>query len=408
MLLPSNYSSVLKNKNFIKLWLTQFLSIFVVSLLNFVLIVRIFENTHSSTAIAVFWVIYNLPTVLLGLFAGVFIDYWSKRKVLLLTNLLQSAAAFLYLSLGNRLWPIYGVVFLYSLIDEFFRPAQEASLPSFVKKENLPFANGVMLFSLQGAGILGYTLSGPLMRWLPAHNIFFLGSVLLLFGALAAALLPKDPPANHRNSSHNGLIGLLDDLKAGCLLIIKERKIWGPILLMMLTGAITTLVVVLAPAITQDIFSIDLRDIGILMVPPAAVGAILTNLVTDRLMKTVGRVRLTRWGFGLAGFYFLLLPFWSAGLTAKLVFITISSFLTGMVLVIINVFPKTAIQENTPLDNRGRVFGALRTLISAASAVPMVLGAALADLLGLRWVIGVTGAIVLLTSFYLLRRSDVL
>jgi MFS family permease len=403
-----NTSAVLKNTNFIKLWLTQFLSIFVVSLLNFVLIVRIFENTHSSMAIAVFWVIYNLPTVLLGLFAGVFVDYWSKRKVLLLTNLLQSAAAFLYLALGTKIWPIYGVVFLYSLIDEFFRPAQEASLPSFVEKENLPFANGVMLFSLQGASILGYTLSGPLMRWLPPHNVFFLGSVLLFLGALAAALLPKDPPANQRNPSRNGLIGLLDDLKAGCRLIIEERKIWGSILLMMLTGAITTLVVALAPAIAQDIFGIDLRNIGILIVPPAAAGAVLINLTIDRLMKAMGRVWLERCGFGLVGFYFLLLPFLSAGLTAKLAFIAASSFLTGMVLVIINVFPKTSIQENTPFGNRGRVFGTLRTLISAASVVPMVLGAALADILGLRLVIGAAGVVVLVSSFYLLRRSDVL
>lgn len=408
MVLPSTYSTVLKSKNFIKLWLTQFISIFVVSLLNFVLIVRIFENTHSSTAIAIFWLIYNLPTVCLGLFAGVFVDYWSKRKVLLLTNLFQAVAALLYLSLGNRVWPIYGVVFLYSLIDEFFRPAQEASLPSFVKKENLPFANSIMLFSLQGAGILGYTLSGPLMRRVPSHEIFFLGSILLLLGAAAAALLPQDRPANQRKPLKNGFTGFLDDLKVGYRLIIKERKIWGSILLMVLTGAMTTLVVALGPAIAENIFAIDLRDIGVLMVPPAAAGAILTSLVIDRLLKAFGRVKLTRLGFAVIGLYFLSVPFLSSNLTCQLFFITLTSFLVGMVLVLISVFPKTSIQENTPFDNRGRVFGALRTLISAASGIPMVLGAALADLLGLRLVIGATGVIVLFSSFYLLRRNDVL
>jgi hypothetical protein len=65
--MKKNISTVLKNTNFIKLWLAQFISIFVVSLLNFVLIVRIFETTHSSVAIAIFWIIYSLPTVFLGL-----------------------------------------------------------------------------------------------------------------------------------------------------------------------------------------------------------------------------------------------------------------------------------------------------------------------------------------------------
>ncbi len=408
MLLPSNYSSVLKNSNFIKLWLAQFISIFVVSLLNFVLIVRIFESTHSNTAIAVFWMIYNLPTVILGLFAGVLIDYWSKRKVLFLTNVLQAAAALLYLSLGTKIWPIYGVVFLYSLIDEFFRPAQEASLPSFVKKENLPFANSVMLFSLQGAGIAGYTLSGPLMRLVSQQSIFFLGSILLLFGAVAAALLPIDQPANHQKPLQNGFIGLLNDLKVGYRLILRERKIWGSILLMMLVGAVTAMVVALGPAIAENIFAIDLRDIGVLMVPPAALGAILASFSIDRLIKGLGRVRLTRFGFFLMGFYFLALPFLRQSLTTKLAFILTSSFLTGVVLVLISVFPKTAIQESTPFDNRGRVFGTLRTLISAASGVPMILGAALADLVGLRLVLGGTGAAVLVLVFLLLRSDDVL
>jgi MFS family permease len=406
--MKKNISTVLKNTNFIKLWLAQFISIFVVSLLNFVLIVRIFETTHSSVAIAIFWIIYSLPTVFLGLFAGVLVDYWSKRRVLLLTNLFQAVAALLYLSLGTKIWPIYGVVFLYSLIDEFFRPAQEASLPTFVEKKNLPFANGLMLFSLQGAGIAGYTLSGPLMRLVPEHYIFLLGSVLLLLGAIAAALLPIDRQTNHHRPLGNGFMGFLDDLKNGYRLILHERKIWGSILLMMLSGAVTTLVVALAPAIAENIFGIDLRDVSLLMVPPATVGVVLASLMIDRLIRTLGRINLTRLGFLTLGFYFLGMPFLSAHLTTQLFFIAITSFLAGVVMVLINVFPKTSIQENTPSDSRGRVFGTLRTLISIASSVPMVLGAALADLLGLRPVLGFVGLIVLLLSFCLLRRNDVL
>ncbi len=403
-----NISSVLKNTNFIKLWLAQFLSIFVVSLLNFVLIVRIFEGTHSSVAIAIFWVIYSLPTIFLGLFAGVLIDYWSKRRVILLTNIFQAAAALLYLPLGTKIWPIYGVVFLYSLIDEFYRPAQEASLPSFVKKEHLPFANSLMVFSLQGAGIAGYTLAGPLMRVTSSHFLFFLGSILLLFGAAAAALLPKDSPANYRKPLENGFNGFLDDLKEGYRVICRERKIWSSILLMVIWGAVATLVAALAPAIAEKIFAIDFRDIGVLMIPAASVGAILTSLVIDQLLRTFGRVNLTRLGFAVLGLIFFLSPFLDLSITSDLVFIIFVSFLVGVAVVATNVSPKTAIQENTPFDNRGRVFGTLRTLITVASGVPMVLGAALADLFGLRLVLSSAGVILLFSSFYLLRRSDVL
>ncbi len=401
-----NISTVLKNSNFVKLWLTQFLSIFVVSLLNFVLIVRIFEETHSNTAIAVFWVIYNLPTVFLGLFAGVFVDYWSKRKVLLLTNLFQAVAALLYLTLNHKIWPIYGVVFFYSLIDEFFRPAQEAALPSFVKKERLPLANSLMVLSLQGAAVAGYTVAGPLMRFISEHSIFFLGSILLLLGAIVAALLPIDRPANHRKPLQNGFSGFLDDLKEGYKIIVRERKIWSSLLLMTLVGATSTLVVALAPAIAKEIFGIDLRDIGVWMVPAASVGVVLTSAAIDRLLQLFSRRGLTRLGFIILGLNFLLLPFLGITVTSNRGFIILVALLGGFAVVTTNASPKTAVQENTPFNNRGRVFGALRTLITFASSVPMVLGAALADLVGLRPVLAFAGAIIIVGSFYLLRKED--
>jgi hypothetical protein len=134
----------------------------------------------------------------------------------------------------------------------------------------------------------------------------------------------------------------------------------------------------------------------------------LASATIDRLIKTLGRVNLTRFGFAVLGLYFLGLPFLKLQVTARLPFIVATSFLAGLVLVLINVFPKTSIQENTPFDSRGRIFGTLRTLISGASAVPMILGAALADLFGLGLVLGGAGMIILGLSFLLLRRNDVL
>jgi len=401
-----NLSLILKNTNFLKLWLSQFTSLFVVSLLNFVLIVRIFEGTQSSVAIAIFWVIYSLPTVFLGLFAGVLVDYWSKRKVLLLTSIFQALAALLYLPLGRKVWPIYGVVFLYSLIDEFFRPAQESSLPNFVKKERLPLANSLMVISLQGAGIAGYTLAGPLMHKVPEHFIFFLGSVLLLLGAFAAALLPIDRPTNNHNPLENGFGGFLDDLKEGYKIIRQERKIWSSILLMMLVGAVSTLVVALAPAISKEIFAVDLRDFGVLMIPAASLGAILTSIAIDQLLRVFSRRGLARLGFATLGLIFLLLPLLGLGITSSRAFIVLIALLSGFAIVTTNASPKTSIQENTPVDKRGRVFGTLRTLITFAASIPMVLGAAMSDLVGLRPVLVFAGVGVLAGSFYLLRRED--
>ncbi len=148
--MKTTFIEVIKNRQFLKVWTSQFFSQLTANMLNFVLIVKIYEATQSTVAIGIFLAIYAAPSVFLGLFSGAFIDLLSKRKVLLLTNLSQALIVLLYLGIGNKIWPIYTIVLLYSICDEFFTPAEASTIPAIVKKENLPAANTLFLFTLHG------------------------------------------------------------------------------------------------------------------------------------------------------------------------------------------------------------------------------------------------------------------
>ena len=113
LMTKTTFLAVLKNQDFLKLWISQTLSQLTANMLNFILIIKVYEATASTVAVGLLLALYVAPSLFLGLFAGAFIDLWSKRKVLLLTNLSQSLIVLLYLGVGVKVWPIYSIVLLY-------------------------------------------------------------------------------------------------------------------------------------------------------------------------------------------------------------------------------------------------------------------------------------------------------
>ncbi len=133
------FSFIKQNRHFDLVWASQILSQITLNMINFVMATRIYERTGSTLAVSFLWVFYYLPAFFLGPFSGLFVDWWSRRKTLLYTNLLQSLTIGLYLFLGDRIYPIYPIVFLYSLLNQFYCPAEAASIPWLVRDKSRLF-----------------------------------------------------------------------------------------------------------------------------------------------------------------------------------------------------------------------------------------------------------------------------
>ena len=152
--MKTNFVTVLKNKNFLILWITQLISVVTANMLNFILLGKIFEATGSSVAIGFLWLFYVFPTILLGPFSGVLLDYFNKKKTLFFSSFLQAFVVLLYLGVGSKVWLIYSILLLYSFCDEFFTPTIYVLLPSIVKKKELAAANSISMFTTNGSIIL--------------------------------------------------------------------------------------------------------------------------------------------------------------------------------------------------------------------------------------------------------------
>jgi predicted MFS family arabinose efflux permease len=360
--------------------------------------IRIYEETGSTTALSLFLLVYTAPSVFLGLFAGAFIDFWSKRKVILWTNLAQALVVLLYLGVkGGMIWPLYSIVFLYSLCDEFFGPALAANLPSLVKKESLPLANSLFLFTTQASIIVGSVLGGPLVKYLGNQAPFFLSSFFLFLAAAAGFSLPRDQPKRiGRETFESQIQALAKDIVAGYHFIKSRPRVFYPFCFYALSQMTIIVSLVLFPSLAGQLLKVDVRDAGLMVLLPVGLGGILGTVYLTRKIKSWGRKKLISVGWLLSGFCFLFMSLVIPQINFARSAAFLILFLLGLGGILVINTSLTMIQENTPEEIRGRVFGALSALMIISSYLPVFFLATITDFFGVVTTLFLIGTIIFL------------
>src|SRR5438046_3299313 len=88
--------SIWSNRNFLLLWLAQAISQTAQNAIWFGIVVLVQSRGHSSTLLSVAVLTLILPSVIFGVLAGVYVDRWDKRLVLIATNLIRGVIALSY------------------------------------------------------------------------------------------------------------------------------------------------------------------------------------------------------------------------------------------------------------------------------------------------------------------------
>src|SRR5579859_5705534 len=111
--------NLFKNTNFLAIMISQLLSQLTFNVLGFLILIRLFEQTRSTIATSFIWIAYAIPAIIVGPIAAASVDLVDKRKMLMITNLLQTLVITLYaLFMYQRLvFLSYAVVFAYSFLN---------------------------------------------------------------------------------------------------------------------------------------------------------------------------------------------------------------------------------------------------------------------------------------------------
>src|SRR5712691_5781269 len=163
----AGFQHVLKNRNFLLLWLAQLISLTILNAANFGIIVLVNDLTHSVFMAGLAIIAFTLPAVPFSAVAGVVVDHMDKRLVLWISNVLRSFTMLLVVVslLYDRfnLWPLYILTFMTSLIGQFFIPAEGASIPLLVGESELVPALSLFNITMTLSQAIGFLLLGSII-----------------------------------------------------------------------------------------------------------------------------------------------------------------------------------------------------------------------------------------------------
>lgn len=401
---------------FPKLWTSQILSQIAQNLLNFALIIQVFElASHSrfaNVAVGMLILSFGVPSIIFAALAGVYVDYWDRKKVLVVTNLLRALLVLGYMVVGANLWLILALSFVVSAVTQFFTPAEAAAIPSLVSKQQLVSANSLFVFTMYGSFIVGYSLAGPVISLMGDRAPFYLTSAMFAIAGLLCLFLPPLRVAQIQTRRFGAILRTAKaEILTSWRTILENHNLYYPIFQLTMTQTLVGIILTLAPALSLALLKLALPDASHVLIIPAGLGMVVGVLLVGQLIKRWDKINLIALGTTLAA-----LALMSLGLSGQLyrnlgdsqiasirtvtIIVAILVFVLGLMNAWISVTSQTLLQEHSSEELRGRVFGALNMLINVAATVPIFLAGILADLFSVTKVIFTLGAAVLLYGLW--------
>jgi MFS family permease len=396
-----DYKKLLKNKNFLYIWISQMLSQITINIMNFVLLTRLFEVTGSAISTSLLWIAYALPAMLIGPFAAGIIDLVDKRKVLMITNFLQAVTIFLYaIASKSSIFLLYEIVFIYSFLNQFYVPSETSTLPSVLDKKKLVHGNSLFFITQQASLVLGFAAAGLLKGLLGFKNTLFFCAFLVFVAFISTTLLPKTKVVKIiPQNVEDALFGFFRHIMDGYNFIKNERKILTPLLLLLGFQVGLQLCIVQFPAFARDILLIPLNTAGIYILVPAGMGAVIGALIIPKILKrdirkkTVIDFSLLAIGVSVLMITYIMPLF---GYTIRVMMSFLLLAIMGVSFVGVLVPSQTFLQEWTPAGLRGRVFGSFWFLVTIASVLPVLFSGTVIELLGIKFMLFALAAFVLI------------
>lgn len=405
---------VLTVRPFFYLLLSEAFSQLAMNMLNFILVIVAFTIARSNTAVSGVVLSFMIPSLLFGIIAGVIVDKKNKKNVLFMTNILRGLCILPLVFLHTNIFVIYIITFAVAFITQFFIPAETPIIPLLVKKDQLMSANALFGMGIYGSIFVAYALSGPVLLIFGRTNVFFVLGLLFLIGAFFASLIKAKEPEKNIPSTKDVIenISLANEIKLAVSIMVKTKAIYRALFLLTLAQVIILTLAVIGPGYAQHILKIRVEDFPFLFVTPAVIGMALGAVILGSFFHNASKEKITKIGLVLLGFSILLLPYGSKVESRAIVhainmylpyflkvnvfhIMIVLAFIMGVANALVFVPANTILQEETSDEFRGKVYGALSTLVGLFSLLPIILVGSLADLIGIKGVLTGIGIVVL-------------
>ncbi|MGI8995410.1 MAG: MFS transporter [Pyrinomonadaceae bacterium] len=367
----TGYVALLReNRGFRLLWLGQVVSQLGDWFNTIAVYTLVLNLTGSGRAVGLVLVARFLPTVVIGPLAGVVADRYSRRRIMIISDVVRAVIVlgFLFIRRPDQVWIIYALTVLQLAASTFFEPAKSAVIPSLVAERDLVTANAISSVTWSSMLTLGAALGGFVTGWFGTDVAFVIDSLTYLASALlvAAVIFPARPRRPKSKLTVGKALGITDTLEGiryvrtrpRVLALLAVKPAWG------LGGGILALLAVFG----EKIFPIGgsaAIGIGVLYAVRGvgtAVGPIASRILLDetrrRMQQAIGV------SFIIGGVFYM-----AFGAATNFAVAATMLFIAHMGGSIVWIYATVLLQASVEDDFRGRVFAAELTLLTLALAI---------------------------------------
>jgi MFS family permease len=349
------------------------------------------QNTILSFAVATLLV--SLPFSILGPFTGVFIDRWSRRRILVVAPWLRVAAVWMVLFQPDSAPVLFFAGALWVLsVNRFYLATAVSVVPRLVPTEDLLIANSMATVGGTVALLAGVFVGGWMVDLLGNGLAAALAGAEWIVASLVAARIRSPLMPHHLPEApvSDEVRRVLREFADGITRLARTPRALGPITSITLDQVGQGIVLVLSLFVFRDQFKEGVGSFSNL-IGAGGVGVLLGILTVGKLEERFAKERIVALAFVAGGLVLILVSTRITGWSVLL-----ASFAVGLTFAWKKIPVDTLVQEAIPDGYRGRVFAVYDVLYNLSRVVAAFLAIPMVNAFGPAWSVAIVGIAFLL------------
>ena len=355
----------------------------------------VYALTGSTVASAVTLLASFVPQIVLSSLAGVFVDRWNPKRTMVATNLLLAGGLLplLLVSRAGDVWMVYLVMAWEGIVQQFFAPAEQKTLPHVADSEQLFTVNALFSQNRDASRLLGAALGGVLVAagGLVPVVLVDVASFLIAAALIARIRLATSAPTPRSTMSLRGRVSEVRDEWIDGLRLSGRERVLRTLLVFLAVVSVGegTMGTLFAPFVRSVLHGTG-AAFGLINAAQAVggIGGGFLAVLRGRRPDPVAVLGYAAAAFGTVDLILFLYPLawpavWPAATLIAGAGIAGAFMLTAAI---------TLLQQHTTDRYRGRVFGALGAVEGLAIAIGTIAAGVLARVFGIVPVLSIQGA----------------
>lgn len=351
------------------------------------LTVDVYDRTESGAWVSALLIADFLPVILIGLLFGSLVDRLSRRRLLIVSDLVR-AAVFCVLPFATNATQIVVLAGVVGIATGFFRPAVYAGMPNLVEDHALPQATSLLHTVENLTWMVGPVVGGVLIAAQGPDLAYWINAATFVVSGVLLARIPAARLQQGKVESR----GHWRDIGDGIQVVLRSQAllavlvVWNVVMLG--NAAINVAEVVLAKV------ALDSGNVGFgVLVAAGGLGLTLGSVASGSAVARVGLGRLYALGIALMAAGYAVAAV-APNIWVAVPAVVVAAFGNGAAVVCNALF----VQRGAPDELRGRAFTVIMSSNYALLGVGMVAAGALTDAFGARWVWGGAAAAYLVAG----------